>query len=138
MHVWLSHTGSVRLSISSRMTRWLRGEFSVLLMLYAINVGVKFEGDRGARILESLAAFLVGATSLAGWLYAVRAGLVSSGFPGDEVKALSEKSLAEPLTAVITIPFAFIGPVFWEVSWLFYPLIRRVLKKRTAMRNSEG
>lgn len=104
--------------------------FSILFMLYAIGVGVQFEGDRGARILESLGAFLVGATSIGGWRYAVSEGLVRRDLPEEEVKAISEKSMAEPLTAAITIPFAFIGPVFWDLSWFFYPVIRWIVKRR--------
>jgi hypothetical protein len=30
------------------------------------------------------------------------------------------RSLAEPLTALITLPLAFVGSTFWELGWLLY------------------
>ncbi|MBW1773552.1 MAG: hypothetical protein JRJ82_11765 [Deltaproteobacteria bacterium] len=38
--------------------------------------------------------------------------------------------MAEPITAIITIPIAFVGPVFWEISWLSYLLVGAFLKRR--------
>jgi hypothetical protein len=29
----------------------------------------------------------------------------------------------EPVTAFITLPFAFVGPSFWEISWMSNPLV---------------
>ena len=40
--------------------------------------------------------------------------------------------MAEPITAMITIPIAFVGPVFWEISWLSYLLVASLLKRRRA------
>ncbi|MBW2338640.1 MAG: hypothetical protein JRF47_18200, partial [Deltaproteobacteria bacterium] len=36
---------------------------------------------------------------------------------------LRDRILAEPITAIITIPLAFVGPTLWEISWLSYPLV---------------
>ena len=38
-------------------------------------------------------------------------------------------SLAEPLTAVLTIFVAFLGPWLWELAWFAYPLIAFVLRR---------
>jgi hypothetical protein len=43
---------------------------------------------------------------------------------------LRDRILAEPITAVITIPFAFVGPILWEISWLTYPVVVWIVKRR--------
>ena len=43
---------------------------------------------------------------------------------------LRDRILAEPITATITIPFAFVGPIFWEIAWLAYPLIVWAVRRR--------
>ena len=41
-----------------------------------------------------------------------------------------DRTLAEPLTALFTIPFAFLGPWLWEAAWLAYPLAVKLLARR--------
>jgi len=43
---------------------------------------------------------------------------------------LRDRILAEPITAIITIPFAFIGPILWEISWLSYSLVVLLVRGR--------
>ena len=43
---------------------------------------------------------------------------------------LRDRILAEPITAIITIPFAFVGPILWEISWLSYPLVVLLVRGR--------
>ena len=43
---------------------------------------------------------------------------------------LRDRILAEPITACITIPFAFVGPISWEISWLSYPLVVWLVRRR--------
>lgn len=105
--------------------------FFLLLFLYSIVIGVHFERDPGTRLLESSAAFLVGFASFLGWRYAIRKPeLVSPELQPDESKAISIRTLAEPLTAAITIPLVFVGPIAWELAWLAYPLIAYLLRRR--------
>lgn len=103
----------------------------VLFMLYAISLSVSYEGDQGTRILESLAALLLGSCSFAGWRYAMTKGdLLSAEISSEEAQAISTRIMAEPITAAITIPCAFIGPLFWDLSWFFYPLLAYLLRVR--------
>lgn len=105
--------------------------FFLLLFLYSIVIGVYFERDPGTRLLESSAAFLVGIASFIGWRYAItRPKLVSPELQPGESQAISIRTLAEPLTAAVTIPFVFVGPLAWELAWLSYPLIRYLLRRR--------
>jgi len=105
--------------------------FAVLLFLYSIGIGLRVGADPISRVFESGCALLVGVMSLAAWRYAIgRGGLLREGTDPAEVERLSRRSLSEPLTAAITIPFAFAGPWLWELSWLIYPFLRYLLGGR--------
>lgn len=99
--------------------------FFLLLFLHSIGVGLVFEAASDSRILESGTVFLVGAFSYWGWRYAMENGLVSKELPMNKANQLRQQNFAEPVTALTTIPFAFIGPIAWELSWFLYPMIRR-------------
>lgn len=103
--------------------------FSLLLLLYAIRIGNQFPGEPGARILESITAALVGVTSFLAWRRAVKKNLVNKDLSDNDAHSLSVRILAEPGTAVVTIPFAFFTPVLWELAWFVYPVIKNRLQK---------
>lgn len=124
-----------------RGTNWLHGSltvaqlFSVLVFLYAIRMGLTFENNPWERTIESVAAALVGITSLVSWRYAIsERKLLAPEVSDDDVDRLSKRYLSEPLTAVITIPFAFMGPWLWELSWFLYPVIRYALNRKSRPR----
>lgn len=105
--------------------------FCLLLFLYAIRMGVVHEGLTGTKLLESTCALLLGVFSLASWRYAVNHHLLIKNAldPAGDMQ-ISNRLLAEPLTACLTIPLALAGPIFWELGWLSYPLFLRLLKRR--------
>ena len=109
--------------------------FFVLFLLYAIGVGIRAGSAADTRVLESIATFLVGLFAWLAWRHA-SAGrrLVAEDLSAEDIQATSQRNLAEPLTALLTIPFAFIGPVAWELSWFLYPLLRRIFKGRVPQR----
>lgn len=107
--------------------------FLTLFMLYAIGLSVHYGSSDGTRALESVAALLLGVTSFLGWWYAMNKGrLLLPGVGREEARAISTRNLSEPLSAAITIPFAFLGPGMWELSWFFYPLIVYITRRRSA------
>lgn len=109
--------------------------FLTLFMLYSIGMSVHFGGSEETRALESIAALLLGLTSFLGWRYAMnKGGLLLPGFSHEEAQRIARRNLSEPLTAAITIPFAFTGPIFWELSWFLYPLILYMMRRRTGTR----
>ncbi len=119
-----------------RGTNWVHASltvaqlFSVLVFLYAIRMGLTFEDNPWERAIESAAASLVGIVSLVAWRYATsKRKLLASEVGADDVDRLSQRYLSEPLTAAITIPFAFMGPWLWELSWFLYPVIRYALHR---------
>ena len=105
--------------------------FFLLVFLYAIGLSMEFPGSMTTRITESVAAALVGLTSVVGWYYA-RHGrrLLAPEISDEEAAALQDRIFAEPLTALLTIPCAWIGPTAWEIAWAAYPLLAWLLKRR--------
>ena len=59
-----------------------------------------------------------------------RAGSVSEAVSLEEANELKISILAEPLAAAFTIPFAFIGPGVWNLSWLSVIVFGIFLKRR--------
>jgi len=99
--------------------------FFLLFFLYSIGTGLRLGAAADSRMLESFAAFLLAFSAYLGWYYAYRkGGLVSDDVPASKSEALLKSNLAEPVTALLTMPFAFVGPIAWELSWFLYPFIR--------------
>ncbi|MEM8883384.1 MAG: TMEM175 family protein [Planctomycetota bacterium] len=91
---------------------------AILLFLYAIRIGLDFEGDRFAMILESTMAALMGFLGWGNWAYAARdRKLLHDWVEEGDVQRMTFRLLPEPITAVLTIPCAFIGPEAWGLSW---------------------
>jgi uncharacterized membrane protein len=104
--------------------------FFLLLFLYSIRSGMQFEAGADTRAFESTTAALVGLAAYMGWLYAWRYGkLLSDDLTEIDAADAARTNLAEPMTAVLTIPFAFVGPTAWELSWLLYPLIQGLMTR---------
>lgn len=104
--------------------------FCLLLFLKALRIGVEMTPSAGTRALESGAAALMGFVAAWGWSYAIKdRRLLQDDVANDEALATRDRILAEPIAALVTIPFAFIGPWLWEASWLTYPLFVKLLKR---------
>lgn len=103
----------------------------MLWFLYTIKLGVELGPSDGTRAFESCMAALMGIASTWSWAYAIKNHrLLSPEMTERQAHQLLDRSMGEPITAIITIPIAFIGPIFWEISWLSYPLVVFLLKKR--------
>ena len=105
--------------------------FFVLVYLYALGLGIGLGSESDTRVLESSAAALIGAVAYLGWWYAGgRGALLSDDVSDAEAKEVASSNLAEPLTALLTIPAAFIGPWAWELSWFLYPFLKWIFGRR--------
>ena len=110
--------------------------FFLLIFLYSIRLGVVLGASTATRAFESCAAALLGIASVAAWYYATKnRRLLASDVTQQDANALFDRIMAEPITAIITLPCAFIGPVVWEISWLSYVLVASVLKRRRRGKN---
>jgi len=114
--------------------------FFLLLFLYAIDLGVELEADaEGARVFESISAFLVGITSLLNWFVVMRnPQLLGPEITNEEAREITDRFLPEPITAAITIGIAYVGPIFWEISWLSFIPIIFIIKGIRKARKSSG
>jgi hypothetical protein len=105
--------------------------FFVLFYLYALGLGIGLGSEADTRVLESSAAALIGAVAYLSWWYASGKGaLLSEDVSDEEAKEVASSNLAEPLTALLTIPAAFIGPWAWELSWFLYPFLKWIFGRR--------
>ena len=74
---------------------------------------------------------MVGIVGAWGWSYAVKNHrLLLLEVTEQYAYRLRDRILAEPITALFTIPFAFVGPILWEISWLVYPLVVLLVRRR--------
>jgi hypothetical protein len=79
--------------------------FPLLLYLYAIGLGIDFEGEVGVLALPSTAVGLVGLAAVVGWWYACKNyRLFKEDASSREVRNMQVNTLAEPVTALITMP----------------------------------
>jgi uncharacterized membrane protein len=110
------------------------GLFFMMLLLLAIKTGMDLGASPRMRLFESVTAALVGYMSVLAFFYATKKRrLLHSDVSDEEVKRLRERITAEPLAATITMPFAFVGPWAWELSWFAYPMIVGIIKKRQSV-----
>jgi len=105
--------------------------FFLLIFIKSLRIGVELEPSQITRTLESLSAAMVGVVSSWGWWYAIKnRRLLSPEVTDEYALELRDRILAEPLTALITLPFAFVNPSLWEISWWSYPLVVWLVKRR--------
>ena len=111
--------------------------FALLLFLMSLNLGVVLGGSAFTRVLESATAALTGLSGALAWRYGIRnRRLIQPDVSDFDAQKILDGVLAEPLTALLTIPFAFAGPWFWEASWLLLiptnMVLKRIRKKASA------
>ena len=74
---------------------------------------------------------MVGYSGAVAWLYASKGRrLLPDAVSDEDAREFGNRILAEPLTATITIPMAWVGPWMWELSWLLYPVIVKLVRSR--------
>lgn len=105
----------------------------MLFYIYALGLGIGVGSHADTRVLESSAAVLIGITAyLAFWYAAGKGELLADDVSDQEAKDITSANLAEPLTAALTIPAAFIGPWVWELSWFLYPFLKWLFSRHKA------
>ena len=106
----------------------------LLLFLYASRLGVVLKGERATLLAQSLTAMAMGAAAGYGWAYAMKERrLLSAEVTDDEAVRIRAGTWTEPLSALCTIPFAFLSSTWWTLSWLLYPVIRYIVRRLGAI-----
>ena len=108
--------------------------FFLLLLLYMVQVAGEVAAP-SRRAGESVAVALIGLTAAAAWRRACLRDLVRAGITEADRRKAQTEAFSEPLTALITIPFACVGDWTWNLAWLTYIPITVFLKKWDARRN---
>ncbi len=105
--------------------------FFLLIFLMSLRLYIDSGASTGSLVLRSIAATLVGIAGGWGWAYAIKEHrLLLQEVTGQYAYQLRARILAEPITAIITIPMAFLGPILWQISWLCYPLVVLLVRRR--------
>jgi hypothetical protein len=107
--------------------------FFMLFLLYIVRVSAEIEGV-SSRAGESFAIAMVGLPLAVGWWHAERKGLIRAGVSDREKMDQFVESFTEPVTALITLPFAFVGELYWNLAWLAYFPVTMILKRRRSKR----
>ncbi len=105
--------------------------FFLLLLLYVVRVSAEVAAP-SRRAGESIAVALIGIAAGAAWWWARRKRLVREGISQEEMLSVQIEAFAEPLTALVTLPFAYVGEVAWNLAWLAYIPIAAFLRRRDA------
>lgn len=103
--------------------------FFLLFLLYVVRVNHELEGA-SARASESVAVASVGVFAGLAWWRARKEGLIRDGVTTEQRAALQVEAYAEPLTALVTLPVAYVGDLWWNLAWLTYLPISWLLRRR--------
>jgi hypothetical protein len=104
--------------------------FCLFLYLRAMVIGVVLGGSLQSRLFESSTVLAIGVFSWLGFFYASGSHrLVKPDIEESTIRAQRRSLLAEPATALVTMTLAPIGPLYWELGWLSYPLVAKLLDR---------
>jgi len=102
---------------------------SLLLLLYVVRVSAEVAAP-ARRSGESVAVLLIGVTGAAAWAHARRKGLVRDGVSAKESIKVQLEAYTEPIVALISLPFAYVGEVSWNLAWLAYFPVAALIRRR--------
>ena len=112
--------------------------FALLLFLLSLNLGAVMGGSAFTRAFESGTAALAGLSAAFAWMYGIKnRRLIQPDVSDFHAQKILDNVMAEPLTALMTIPFAFAGPWLWEASWLLLIPTNMVLKRIRTKKTSK-
>jgi hypothetical protein len=113
--------------------------FFVMLYLYFIRLDIQMGGQTLILQLESLSLAIAGGMGVWAWHYANKRKLISDSVSELESDKTYLKLMPEPITSVLTFPFAVFGPNIWTASWLLMipvSYILKVIRKRMKERKA--
>jgi hypothetical protein len=115
------HCGNLKATNGTHAALSILQLITLLLYVYTVSLGVHFDGDTLSLALQSITLLLAGIFGFAALAYAARSGRLLADYTTEEqVNGLLVRALAEPLTALITLPLASVSMLAWELGWLVY------------------
>jgi hypothetical protein len=103
--------------------------FFFLLLVYVVRVSAEVAAP-SRRAGESIAVALIGIAAGAAWWWARQRSLVREGTSQKEMLGVQLEAFTEPLTALVTLPFAYVGEIAWNLAWFAYIPIAALLRRR--------
>jgi hypothetical protein len=103
--------------------------FFVLLYLYFVRLDIEMGGQTLVLRLESISLAIAGGIGVWAWHHANIKGLITETVSDLEKDKTYLKLMPEPITSVLTIPFAVFGPDIWTISWLMMIPVSFILKR---------
>jgi hypothetical protein len=119
----LDRTDSVHTGLS------IASVFFLLLLLYVVRVSGEVAAP-SRRAGESVAVALIGLAAAGAWRWARRKKLVREGLSREDRVGIQLEAFTEPVAALITLPFAYVGELAWNLSWLVIIPVTAVLRRR--------
>ena len=113
--------------------------FFVLFYMYTSDLLDAFPETKTILALQSVTFAIIGALAVWGWIYATKdRRLIGSDLDKEQIRVITSKTLPEPVTALITLPFAFVGSTAWNLSWLAAPVVVLLVVRRRRKRAEKG
>jgi len=103
--------------------------FFVVLFVYFAIADPNLE-SKSSPALQAASLAIAGFMSVGLWKYAAKKGLIREGMTEEEVNQVTKSNLMEPLTAVINVGLAFVGPMVWTLAWFVLPAVFTWVLKR--------
>jgi uncharacterized membrane protein len=103
--------------------------FFLLFLLYIVRVSEQVAGP-SRRAGESVAVALIGLAAAAAWWWARRKGLTRDGLSHEDRVGVQLEAFTEPVAALITLPFAYVGELAWNLSWLVILPVTAIMRRR--------
>lgn len=105
--------------------------FFVLYYLYTSDLLDAFPETKTILAMQSVTFATIGFLAVWGWSYATKdRRLIGDDLNQEEIGVIRSKTLPEPITAMITLPFAFVGSTAWNLSWLVAPVVILLVVRR--------
>lgn len=121
--------GNLKRSDSNLSVMAILQAFFVLLYLYFIRLDIEMGGPILMLRLESVSLAIAGGIGVWAWHYANKQKLITEKVSELEVDRTYLKLMPEPITSVLTFPFAVFGADIWTLSWLLMVPVSFILKR---------
>lgn len=114
----------------------------LMIYLYFVRIDMEMEGTTLALQMQSILLALAGFIGVYNWIYARNNKLTSDQIDDNEEKSFFYSILAEPIAAAFSLPFAFISPTAWTISFLIiiplgylFKFIKKINDKKSGVSN---
>ena len=104
--------------------------FFVVLFVYFAIADPNLE-SKSSPALQAACLAIAGFMSIGLWRYAAKNDLIREGMSNEDIQQVTTSNLMEPMTAVVNVGLAFVGPMVWTIAWFALPpVFSWILRKK--------